>query len=82
MSDTTLERVKQLATRLSPAEKTRLVTWLEATLGDEATEDIPTPAPRQSLYGLCADLGPGPTDEDIEEVRRDMWTNFPREDIA
>jgi len=82
MSDATLERVKQLVTRLSPSEKTRLVAWLEETSGDEATVGTPTPVPRQSLYGLCADLGPGPTDEDIEDVRRDMWTNFPREDIA
>ncbi len=38
-------------------------------------------APRQSLYGLWADLGLEVTSEDIDEARREMWANFPREDI-
>jgi hypothetical protein len=81
MSDIVFEQVKELATRLSPAEKARLIEWLEATLGDEHAAPAAVTPPR-SLYGLCADLGPGPTDEDIEEVRREMWSNFPHKDIA
>ncbi len=81
MSDATLEQVKRLATTLSPAEKTRFAQWLTETSGEEV--DTPVLAkPHHSLYGLCADLGPSPTDEDIEEIRREMWANFPREDIA
>jgi len=34
-----------------------------------------------SLHGLCADLGVDITEEDIAEARREMWGNFPREDI-
>jgi hypothetical protein len=41
-----------------------------------------TNEPRRSLLGLWADLGVDITEEDIEEVRREMWANFPREDIA
>lgn len=36
---------------------------------------------RQSLMGLCADPGVTVTAEDIDEARREMWGNFPREDI-
>ncbi len=42
---------------------------------------VPSEKPRKSLYGLFADLGPGPSEEDIAEVRRDMLKNFPREDF-
>ena len=37
--------------------------------------------PRRSLKGLWADLGVQITAEDIAEARREMWGNFPREDI-
>ncbi|RMF84375.1 MAG: DUF2281 domain-containing protein [Nitrospinota bacterium] len=37
--------------------------------------------PRQSLKGLWADLGVHITEEDIAEVRCEMWGNLPREDI-
>ncbi len=37
--------------------------------------------PRQSLYGFLADLNVNITEEDIREVRKEMWGNFPREDF-
>jgi hypothetical protein len=39
------------------------------------------PQPRKSVEGLWADLGASITAEDIDEARREMWGNFPREDI-
>jgi len=36
---------------------------------------------RKSLYGLWANRGIDITEEDIDEIRREMWANFPREDI-
>ncbi|MBI5489071.1 MAG: hypothetical protein HY905_17180 [Deltaproteobacteria bacterium] len=39
---------------------------------------------RKSLHspeGLCADLGIDITEEDIAQARREMWGNFPHEDI-
>ena len=45
-----------------------------------ASPDATTP-PRRSLKGLWADLGTTITAEDIDEARREMWGNFPREDI-
>jgi len=35
--------------------------------------------PRKRVEGLWADLGVTISAEDIEEVRREMWHNFPRE---
>jgi hypothetical protein len=35
--------------------------------------------PRKGVEGLWADLGVTISAEDIEEVRREMWQNFPRE---
>ncbi len=37
--------------------------------------------PRKSLYGLWANRGIDITEEDIDEIRREMWADFPREDI-
>jgi len=34
-----------------------------------------------SLCGLWADLNVDITEEDIAEARKEMWGNFPREDI-
>jgi hypothetical protein len=36
---------------------------------------------RKSLYGLWANRGIDISEEDIDEIRREMWANFPREDI-
>lgn len=71
MSETALEHVKQLAAQLSYTERARLVEWIETTL-DERPGASPEQSSR-SLYGLWADLGPGPTDADIDEARREMW---------
>jgi len=45
--------------------------------------DRKTSAPRQAtrLKGLCADLGIHITADEIDEVRRGVWQNFPREDV-
>ena len=80
MSETALEQVTQLAMRLSRPERARLAKRLEATL-DDPLKRRPNASSR-SLYGLCADLGPGPTDAEIEAMRGEAWAGFPREDIA
>ena len=79
MAVVTLEQVLPLATQLSLVDKVRLIEKItpQITLDLEARE----PHPR-SLWGLCADLGSAPSMEDIEEVRREMWANFPRKDIS
>lgn len=37
--------------------------------------------PFKSIKGLWADLGVSLSAEEIDEARREMWKNFPREDI-
>jgi hypothetical protein len=32
--------------------------------------------PRKSAYGLLAKYGPGPTEEEIDENRREMFSGF------
>ena len=53
-----------------------------ARLADTLEHDLEGVAhQRQSLYGLCADLGPAPSAQDIDDVRHAVWSNFPRGDI-
>lgn len=37
--------------------------------------------PRRSMEGLWADLQVDLTEEDIADARRELWGNFPREDV-
>ena len=79
MSQAVLDQLKQLATQLSRAERARLAEWLASPEEDQSAGSSPRPV--HSLYGVCADLGPSPTDADIDEARRDLWDDFPRRDI-
>ena len=74
-----LDEVVQLAKGLSPADQLRLVERLLPGL--EAKVETADKKPLRSSYGALADLGPAPSAEDIDEVRREMWRNFPRDDI-
>ena len=66
-----------LASHLAPIDKLKLLERLAKMLEQEFT----LLAPLDTLAGLCADLGPGPSEQDINEVRKEMWANFPREDF-
>jgi len=75
----TLEQVVSLAKQLPPVEKIRLIERMAPEIErDMLGQRLPR---RKSLLGLCADLGPAPSTEDIDEIRREMWADFPREDI-
>ncbi len=82
MNEARLEHVKHLATTLSRADRERLAQWLDITSETEPTPSERPATARPSVYGLCADLGPGPSDEDIADVRHAMRATFSREDIA
>jgi len=41
-----------------------------------AEEPAPPVKPKKSAYGLLAKYGPGPTEEDIDENRREMFRGF------
>lgn len=59
---------------LPPAERRTLLEFAEFPGQKHAAH-----APRESLLGLCADLGVTITAEDIDEARQEMWGNFPRD---
>lgn len=80
MSVASLDEIFSLAETLSPIEKVRLVERVMATLEDDLTEQQKTPLP--SWYGLWKDLEVSISPEDIDEARKEMWRNFPREDIS
>ena len=37
--------------------------------------------PLRNIKGLCADLQVDITEEELKELRQEMWGNFPREDL-
>jgi hypothetical protein len=73
-----LEKVRKL-----PPEKQREVLDFTGFLEARSAHVDPSEPrpPRKNLRGLWADLNIV-SEKDIAEVRREMWQNFPREDIA
>jgi putative lipoic acid-binding regulatory protein len=61
---------------LTPDQQREVMEFVE-TLQKESSK----PQPRRSLMGLFSDLDVHITEDDIEQARREMWGNFPREDI-
>jgi hypothetical protein len=74
------EDVVKDALRLPAVDKLRLIERLASVL----KYDLPSGErhPLQSAHGILAKYGPAPSEEDIAEARRELWGNFPREDIA
>ncbi|MBL8234075.1 MAG: hypothetical protein JNL98_36600 [Bryobacterales bacterium] len=67
-----LEKVRAL-----PVEKQQEVLRFADSLVQPATPKSQLRSPR----GLWADLDVNISEEDIAELRREMWKNFPRDDI-
>ncbi len=69
--------------QLSPRDRLKVI----SIVLPEAEQELPQQASEQnfqepeSLYGLWKHLGFDVTEEDIDEVRKEVWKNFPREDI-
>ena len=90
MSAAIYEHVRGLTKTLAPHELLRLVGEIVGDLSEAAeTSESGRPAtpaigprpPYRSLWGVLKHLGPAPSAEDIDEVRREEWKNFPREDV-
>lgn len=82
-----VEQVKLKLYRLPPealVEVLRYVTELSERGGARGVPSKTPPEscdPRASLFGLWSDHGPGVSVEEIRELRREMWKNFPREHL-
>ncbi len=68
----------EAASKLSYEEKGELVALLTKMMQES---ELSQPKKRKSLLGVWKD-SPPITEEDIREIREEMWGNFPREDIA
>ena len=65
----TLEQVLDLAKRLSPLDKIRSIEQVAPEIARHLAGS--RPASQRSLWGLCADLGPAPSAEEIDQARRE-----------
>jgi len=74
------EMIRDQALRLDPEEQLELIADLTQKFRENYTP--PPRKPGKSLRGICKHLGPAPSAEEIDEARREVWANFPREDIA
>ncbi|MGH9844066.1 MAG: hypothetical protein ACREEM_35495 [Blastocatellia bacterium] len=81
-AEITIKQILGMAQRLKPGEIAQLISHLATRIGNDLEESAKQPPPqRRSLYGALADLGAAPSAEEIDEARREMWANFPREDF-
>lgn len=73
----TLEATLKLVKQLSVLDKVRLIEQIAPQIEEELTNI--QPQSRQCLRGIwrSADI----TESDINQVRKEMWNNFPREDV-
>lgn len=74
---TSLKDAVELALKLSPVDKVRLVEQVMATLEHDLSQQQKTP--KRSLLGIWSDVSI--TDADIDEARSELWSDFPRDDI-
>ena len=72
-----LEQAILEVVRALPAEKQQEILTYANQLRDRASKRMPF----RSVKGLWADLGISLSAQEIEENQREMWKNFPREDI-
>lgn len=75
----TYNEVLHLVKQLPDTEKARLIQEISTLLDNQQTNGDGERTPKKSLLGIWE--GVSISEEDIDEVRREMWENFPREDI-
>jgi hypothetical protein len=86
-----------LTLSLTPAEEARLLAKaraegttpeqvvrqaIEPILAAVPQEVPPVHTPKKSLLGIWAQYGPGPSEEEIDRNRTEMFSTFGRDDIA
>ncbi len=79
MADRYYEKIRDKAMRLDPERQLELIADLTRNFRENYTP--PPRNPAKSLWGICKDLGPVPSDEEIEEARRDLWGSYTHEEV-
>jgi hypothetical protein len=77
MAGAIFDEALAMVEQLSLLERVRLMERIAATL----ERDMQAATPLPDLYGSWADLNFDISAEEIDDVRREIWANFPREDI-
>jgi thioredoxin-like negative regulator of GroEL len=74
MSSIGVEEVLTLAEKLSRQEQYEVLERLLVTLKQADLEN--TQKPKRSLLGVLEEFGPAPSADEIDEVRREMWSIY------
>ena len=77
----TFDQVYSMAQALSPTDQARLVARLASKIERiieraETSSGLSSPT---TLRGTLADLGPAPTDADIDAIQQEMWAALTQE---
>jgi hypothetical protein len=75
MANVVWEDIAKQAAELSPVDKVRLIEWLGTLLKDELTAPDSNRKPRRSLLGLWAELGQAPSEQEIDDIRHEIWNS-------
>ena len=79
MAASTYEDILRNVEQLTPDELLRLHEQITVMVDGIGQRPVPR---RRSSYGALAHLGQAPSGEEIDDARREVWTNFPRDDVA
>ena len=71
----TLEQALTVVEQLSPGDRLRLIERMVPGI-QRSIPDVSLSKPRVSSLGMLAHLGSAPSEEDIDEVRREMLAGF------
>jgi hypothetical protein len=71
----TLEQALTVVEQLSPGDQLRLIERMVPGI-QRSISDVSLVKPRVSSLGILAHLGSAPSEEEIDEVRREMWAGF------
>jgi len=76
-SETSIDKAIKVLRELPPREQLKVIVEILPELEMRLSESLGKP--RKSLLGLCADLGKAPSAEEIDDARKAIWAEFPRE---
>lgn len=76
MSSTAEESIVRKLKQLPPEQQWQVLEFVDSLARERASKPV-----MGNPFGLWAELEIDITEEDIAQVRQEMWENFPREDV-
>jgi len=71
--------VLKMLRKLPPRERLKVISQALPEIEQSLSENVRA---YKSLRGLWKDLLPSVSEKEIDDARREMWKDFPREDIV